>query len=80
MSMGECCCSERHTRLSIIDDTPRREFSPRQRHTLKEFAVGDISVRSEARCLYMLQQITMRELELWRDKVSPNSDLKSEII
>ncbi|GJE94509.1 Signal transduction histidine kinase [Phanerochaete sordida] len=24
--------------LSIIDDTPRREFSPRQRHTLKEFA------------------------------------------
>ncbi|KAI0955957.1 hypothetical protein AcV7_006488 [Taiwanofungus camphoratus] len=24
--------------LSIIDETPRREFSPRQRHTLKEFA------------------------------------------
>ncbi|TFY51631.1 hypothetical protein EVJ58_g10462 [Rhodofomes roseus] len=24
--------------LSIIDDTPRREFSPRQRHTLKEFS------------------------------------------
>ncbi|OBZ72215.1 Hybrid signal transduction histidine kinase J [Grifola frondosa] len=38
--------------LSIIDDTPRREFNPRQRHTLKEFA-----------------QITMRELELWRDKI-----------
>ena len=26
--------------LAIMDDTPRREFSPRQRHTLKEFAVG----------------------------------------
>ncbi|TBU49766.1 hypothetical protein BD309DRAFT_850823 [Dichomitus squalens] len=24
--------------LAIMDDTPRREFSPRQRHTLKEFA------------------------------------------
>ncbi|EMD34085.1 histidine kinase [Gelatoporia subvermispora B] len=24
--------------LSIIDDSPRREFNPRQRHTLKEFA------------------------------------------
>ncbi|TCD67142.1 His Kinase A domain containing protein [Steccherinum ochraceum] len=38
--------------LTIMDDTPRREFNPRQRHTLKEFA-----------------QITMRELELWRDKI-----------
>ncbi|KAH8100919.1 Fph type histidine kinase [Cristinia sonorae] len=38
--------------LTIMDDMPRREFSPRQRHTLKEFA-----------------QITMRELELWRDKI-----------
>ena len=27
-------------RLSIIDDSPRSEFSPRQRHTLKEFAVS----------------------------------------
>ena len=26
-------------RLSLVDDTPREEFSPRQRHTLKEFAV-----------------------------------------
>ena len=26
-------------RLAIMDDTPRREFSPRHRHTLKEFAV-----------------------------------------
>ena len=25
--------------LSIMDDTPRSEFNPRQRHTLKEFAV-----------------------------------------
>ncbi|KAI1797284.1 hypothetical protein LXA43DRAFT_877765 [Ganoderma leucocontextum] len=24
--------------LAVMDDTPRREFSPRQRHTLKEFA------------------------------------------
>ena len=26
--------------LAIMDDTPRVEFSPRQRHTLKEFAVS----------------------------------------
>ncbi|THH29988.1 hypothetical protein EUX98_g4200 [Antrodiella citrinella] len=38
--------------LTILDDIPRREFNPRQRHTLKEFA-----------------QITMREMELWRDKI-----------
>jgi hypothetical protein len=25
--------------LGIIDDKPREEFTPRQRHTLKEFAV-----------------------------------------
>lgn len=25
--------------LCIIDDTPRTEFSPRERHTLKEFGV-----------------------------------------
>ncbi|KAH7925472.1 hypothetical protein BV22DRAFT_1046735 [Leucogyrophana mollusca] len=39
--------------LTLTDDVPRREFSPRQRHTLKEFAA-----------------IVMREMELWRDKVS----------
>nr|VWO95876.1 Uncharacterized protein [Ganoderma boninense] len=38
--------------LAVMDDTPRREFSPRQRHTLKEFA-----------------QVSMRELELWKDKI-----------
>ena len=27
-------------RLAIFDDVPRQDFSPRQRHTLKEFAVG----------------------------------------
>lgn len=26
--------------LAVIDDTPRDDFSPRQRHTLKEFAVS----------------------------------------
>lgn len=26
--------------LALIDDSPRQDFSPRQRHTLKEFAVG----------------------------------------
>jgi hypothetical protein len=24
--------------LSLIDDSPRQDFAPRQRHTLKEFA------------------------------------------
>lgn len=32
---GLCCGS-----LALIDDSPRQDFSPRQRHTLKEFAVG----------------------------------------
>jgi hypothetical protein len=26
--------------LAVSDDSPREDFSPRQRHTLKEFAVG----------------------------------------
>lgn len=30
--------SLRSVSLAIIDDRPREEFSPRQRHTLKEFA------------------------------------------
>lgn len=25
--------------LGVVDDKPREEFTPRQRHTLKEFAV-----------------------------------------
>jgi hypothetical protein len=31
-------------RLAVIDDQPREEFSPRQRHTLKEFAASNFSV------------------------------------
>lgn len=27
--------------MAVIDDVPREDFLPRQRHTLKEFAVGD---------------------------------------
>ncbi|KAK0204699.1 hypothetical protein DFS33DRAFT_1259732 [Desarmillaria ectypa] len=38
--------------LVVIDDSPRDDFTPRHRHTLKEFAA-----------------ITMREMELWRDKI-----------
>jgi len=30
--------------LALIDDSPRHDFSPRQRHTLKEFAVGNMLV------------------------------------
>ena len=30
--------------LAVIDDTPRDDFSPRQRHTLKEFAVSYYSM------------------------------------
>ena len=26
--------------LTLMDDSPRQDFTPRQRHTLKEFAVG----------------------------------------
>ncbi|EEB88379.1 hypothetical protein MPER_13817, partial [Moniliophthora perniciosa FA553] len=39
--------------LAVIYDSPRDEFTPRHRHTLKEFAA-----------------IAMREMELWRDKVT----------
>jgi hypothetical protein len=28
-----------HISLLVVDDAPREDFSPRQRHTLKEFAV-----------------------------------------
>lgn len=28
--------------LAVFDDVPREDFTPRQRHTLKEFAVGII--------------------------------------
>jgi len=31
-------------RLSVIDDQPRDDFSPRQLHTLKEFAVRSSSL------------------------------------
>ena len=35
-------------RLAVMDDQPREEFSPRQRHTLKEFAVRSFSGRVSA--------------------------------
>lgn len=56
--------------LAIMDDIPRQEFSPRQRHTLKEFAVSAIVhllVLSPPNRVF--QAIAMREMELWRDKV-----------
>lgn len=31
--------------LSLMDDSPRQDFTPRQRHTLKEFAVGNVAIR-----------------------------------
>lgn len=67
-------------RLAIIDDTPRREFNPRQRHTLKEFAVGTL-VTCVMRCICssLLQQVAMRELELWRDKVCPDLEKTAAI-
>ncbi|KAF9000613.1 hypothetical protein BDQ17DRAFT_1426959 [Cyathus striatus] len=57
---------------AVIDDTPREEFAPRQRHTLKEFAVSFIRLRSENRLFdesLDVQAIAMREMELWRDKI-----------
>lgn len=44
-------------RLSVIDDSPRDDFSPRQRHTLKEFAV-----RQLVRLLDMLDSHVDRQL------------------
>lgn len=56
--------------LAIMDDIPRQEFSPRQRHTLKEFAVSAVVhflILSPPNPFF--QAIAMREMELWRDKV-----------
>ena len=56
--------------LAVMDDTPRREFSPRQRHTLKEFAVRlSKVVKLGVTLMTSLQQVAMRELELWKDKI-----------
>jgi len=38
--------------LCIIDDHPRSEFTPRQRHTLKEFAVRDIKKNNQGKHAY----------------------------
>ncbi|KZT73082.1 histidine kinase [Daedalea quercina L-15889] len=63
--------------LSIIDDTPRREFSPRQRHTLKEFAQvamrelelwkDKIQLRIRDRIQSSMEQFTRECLDLDRE-------------
>jgi hypothetical protein len=58
-----------------MDDNPRTEFTPRERHKLKEFAVS-VFLADEAADLWIrAQAIVMREMELWRDKVCAFSRL-----
>ncbi|KAL6302466.1 hypothetical protein BKA93DRAFT_858084 [Sparassis latifolia] len=71
--------------LSIIDDTPRREFSPRQRHTLKEFAQiamrelelwrDKIQLRIRDRIQNSMEQFTRECLEV--DKEVDNEKVMS---
>ncbi|KAI0767913.1 hypothetical protein BC629DRAFT_1292681 [Irpex lacteus] len=63
--------------LSIIDDNPRREFNPRQRHTLKEFAQiamrelelwrDKIQLRIRDRIQNSMEQFTRECLEVDKD-------------
>src|ERR1700719_2864196 len=59
--------------LSVVDDMPREEFNPRQRHTLKEFVTSrSVLLPRHDFCTILTltsQAIAMREMELWRDKV-----------
>ncbi|KAL4252318.1 hypothetical protein ABKN59_002599 [Abortiporus biennis] len=70
--------------LSIIDDTPRREFSPRQRHTLKEFAQiamrelelwrDKIQLRIRDRIQSSMEQFTRECLEVDKDPPSDKAE------
>lgn len=63
--------------LSIVDDVPRSEFSPRQRHTLKEFATiamremelwrDKIQLRIRDRIQNSMEQFTRECLEIDRE-------------
>ncbi|KAI0346588.1 hypothetical protein BDW22DRAFT_1323176 [Trametopsis cervina] len=63
--------------LSIMDDNPRREFNPRQRHTLKEFAQiamrelelwrDKIQLRIRDRIQNSMEQFTRECLEVDKD-------------
>ncbi|KAH9945310.1 uncharacterized protein BXZ73DRAFT_38997 [Epithele typhae] len=63
--------------LAIMDDTPRREFSPRQRHTFKEFAQvamremelwkDKIQLRVRDRIQISMEQFTRECLEVDRE-------------
>ncbi|CAL1716850.1 unnamed protein product [Somion occarium] len=69
--------------LSIMDDTPRREFSPRQRHTLKEFAQvamrelelwrDKIQLRIRDRIQTSMEQFTRECLEVDKDSKGEKS-------
>ncbi|EPQ52743.1 hypothetical protein GLOTRDRAFT_117464 [Gloeophyllum trabeum ATCC 11539] len=71
--------------LSLVDDVPHRDFSPRQRHTLKEFAAiamremelwrDKIQLRIRDRIQNSMEQFTRECLEIDTEgsKESPNS-------
>ncbi|EKM58067.1 uncharacterized protein PHACADRAFT_159124 [Phanerochaete carnosa HHB-10118-sp] len=73
--------------LSIIDDTPRREFSPRQRHTLKEFAQiamrelelwrDKIQLRIRDRIQNSMEEFTRECLEVDKDVSGERSEGRS---
>ncbi|KAG6334055.1 hypothetical protein ID866_5029 [Astraeus odoratus] len=45
--------------LSLMDDSPRQDFTPRQRHTLKEFAVYDRAAKLVKRTLDVEEVLVM---------------------
>ncbi|KAF9453468.1 hypothetical protein P691DRAFT_792535 [Macrolepiota fuliginosa MF-IS2] len=61
--------------LALVDDTPRDEFSPRQRHTLKEFAA--IVMREMELWRDKMEQFTRECLEI--DEESPTRERSDSV-
>ncbi|KAK7690600.1 hypothetical protein QCA50_005699 [Cerrena zonata] len=67
--------------LSIMDDTPRREFSPRQRHTLKEFAqvaMRELELWRDKIQLRIRDRIQTSMEEFTRECLEVDKDTKGE--
>ncbi|PIL35743.1 hypothetical protein GSI_02473 [Ganoderma sinense ZZ0214-1] len=72
--------------LAVMDDAPRREFSPRQRHTLKEFAQvamrelelwkDKIQLRIRDRIQSSMEQFTRECLEVDKHANEENSEVR----
>lgn len=81
MNRFSSCADYQTCRLCIVDDEPRREFSPRSRHTLKEFAAivmrelelwrDKIQLRIRDRIQTSMEKFTRDSLEIGPDVQTP---------